>query len=212
MHALLLSHQYSDLPFVYVIILSKSQLWRIRETNPLGKTSKILFWIMPTFGKSCHRPWLHGLKNQSEVGSLCKFSKMAAAWTACRHWAGNTTENFPFLTVETCLICLNQICLFFNSFNVESMLIMVRYFNKICGINPSRITSHVTQSSSPAPEHAQQFPGIISCFHMAPNSGPTRKSLLTPEFRLVLDLFKALPAKSYGLVTCVIMSQLPEIS
>ena len=51
---------------VYVVILSISPIWRIAETNPLTKTSKILFSIvMPTFGKSCRRPWLHGLKNQS---------------------------------------------------------------------------------------------------------------------------------------------------
>ena len=59
------------LPFVYVVFLSISPIWRIGETNPLGKTSKILFWIvMPTFGKSCHRPWLHGL--QSQVSQQCK--------------------------------------------------------------------------------------------------------------------------------------------
>ena len=56
----------SHLPFVYVVILSISPFWRIGETNPSTKTSKILFSIvMPTFGKSCRRPWLHGLKNQS---------------------------------------------------------------------------------------------------------------------------------------------------
>ena len=32
------------------------QLWRTGETNPLGKTSKKLFWIViPTFGKSYHK-------------------------------------------------------------------------------------------------------------------------------------------------------------
>ena len=52
--------------FVYVVILSISPIWRIGETNPSTKTSRILFSIvMPTFGKSCRRPWLHGLKNQS---------------------------------------------------------------------------------------------------------------------------------------------------
>ena len=56
----------SHLPFVYVVILSISPIWRIGETNPSTKTSKILFSIvMPTFGKSCRRPWLHSLKNQS---------------------------------------------------------------------------------------------------------------------------------------------------
>ena len=53
-------------PFVYVVILSISSIWSIGETNPSTKTSKILFsMVMPTFGKSCQRPWLHGLKNQS---------------------------------------------------------------------------------------------------------------------------------------------------
>ena len=52
--------------FVYVVILSTSPIWRIGETNPSTKTSNILFSIvMPTFGKSCRRPSLHGLKNQS---------------------------------------------------------------------------------------------------------------------------------------------------
>ena len=56
----------SHLPFVYVIILSISPIWRIGETNPSTKTLKILFSIvMPTFRKSCRRPWLHGLKNKS---------------------------------------------------------------------------------------------------------------------------------------------------
>ena len=45
--------------------LSISPIWRIGETNPSTKTFKILFSIvMPTFGKSCRRPRLHGLKNQ----------------------------------------------------------------------------------------------------------------------------------------------------
>ena len=53
----------SHLTFVYVIILSISPIWRIGETNPSTKTFKILFSIvMPTFGKSCQRPWLHGIK------------------------------------------------------------------------------------------------------------------------------------------------------
>ena len=34
--------QDSHLPFVYIAILSLSPLWRHRETNPLGETSKIL--------------------------------------------------------------------------------------------------------------------------------------------------------------------------
>ena len=54
--------------FVYI-----SNLENVRETNPLTKTFKILFWIvMPTFGKSCQGPWLHGLKNQS----YCKISNI----------------------------------------------------------------------------------------------------------------------------------------
>ena len=48
--------------FVFISTLEN----RGADVNPLGKTSEILFWIvMPTFGKICHRPWLHGLKNQS---------------------------------------------------------------------------------------------------------------------------------------------------
>ena len=48
------------------LFTSISPSWRIGETNPSTKTSRILFSIvMPTFGKSCRRPWLHGLKNQS---------------------------------------------------------------------------------------------------------------------------------------------------
>ena len=55
----------SHVPFVYVV-MSISPFWRIGETNPSTKTSKILFSIvMPTFGKSCQRFWLHGLKKQS---------------------------------------------------------------------------------------------------------------------------------------------------
>ena len=35
------------------------------ETNPSTKTSKLMFQIvMPTLGKSCHRPWLHSPQNQ----------------------------------------------------------------------------------------------------------------------------------------------------
>ena len=65
----------SHLPFVYVVILFIFPLWRTGETNSLGKTSKILFWmVMPTFRKSCLRPWLHGLKNQSLVGSSSKLT------------------------------------------------------------------------------------------------------------------------------------------
>ena len=35
----------SHLPFVYVVILSISPIWRIGETNPSTKTSRILFSI-----------------------------------------------------------------------------------------------------------------------------------------------------------------------
>ena len=46
--------------------ISGYPIWRIGETNPSTKTSKILFSIvMPAFGKSCRRPWLHGIKNQN---------------------------------------------------------------------------------------------------------------------------------------------------
>ena len=46
-------------PLVYVVILSISPIRSIGETNPSTKTSKILFsMVMPTFGKSCWRPWL----------------------------------------------------------------------------------------------------------------------------------------------------------
>ena len=102
----------SHLPFVYVGILSISPLWRTGETNLLGKTSKILFWIvMATFGKSFHRFWLHGLKNQSIVGSWRKFSKMAATWPVLGHWVGNTSENFSVSdSGKICSILLNQIC------------------------------------------------------------------------------------------------------
>ena len=49
----------SHLPFVYIVILYISPIRRIGETNPSTKTSKILFSIvMPTFGKTCQRPWL----------------------------------------------------------------------------------------------------------------------------------------------------------
>ena len=83
----------SHLPFVYVVVLSISPIWGIRETNPSRKTSKILFWIvMATFRKSCHRPWLHGLKNQSQIGSSNKFSKMAATRPA----RGHCTMNFQW--------------------------------------------------------------------------------------------------------------------
>ena len=81
---------------VYVAILPISPFWRIGETNPSAKTFKTLFSIvMPTFGKSCRRPSLHGLKNQSKVGSSSKFSKMAATGPARGLWAGSTPENLP---------------------------------------------------------------------------------------------------------------------
>ena len=58
----------SHLPFVYIVILSISPLWRTGDTNSLGKISKILFWIvMPTLRKSCHRPWLQGLKTKAKL-------------------------------------------------------------------------------------------------------------------------------------------------
>ena len=98
-------------PFVYVVILFISSIWNIGETNPSTKTSKILFSVvMPTFGKSCRRPWLHSLKNQSWVGSSSKFSKMAATRPARGRWAGSTPENLPVLIAETCSIFLNQVC------------------------------------------------------------------------------------------------------
>ena len=63
----------SHLPFVYVVILSISPIWGLGETNPSSKTSKILFsTVMQTFGRSCRRPRLHGLKNQSQVSWTLK--------------------------------------------------------------------------------------------------------------------------------------------
>ena len=80
------------------------------ETNPSTKTSKILFWIVrlvtPTFGKSCHRPWLHGLKNQCLVGSSSKLSKMAADTGLATHWIicqFLKAENVQYLLAIWCL-------------------------------------------------------------------------------------------------------------
>ena len=53
----------SHLPFVYVIILSTSPIWRIGETNPSTKTFKILFWIV-MLTLICWRPWLHRARPQ----------------------------------------------------------------------------------------------------------------------------------------------------
>ena len=48
----------------------------------------------------------------------------------------------------------------------------------------------MTRSSSPAHERAREFPGMIGCFRMAPNLGPTSKSLPGPQFSFGLDLVK----------------------
>ena len=45
-----------------------------------------------------------------------------------------------------------------------------------------------------AHELAREFPGMIGCFCMAPNLGPTPKSLLALEFWLVLDLDTGVPS------------------
>ena len=62
------------------------------------------------------------------------------------------------------------------------------FLKKICGINQAEDPIHVAWSSSPAHERAHNFPGMIGCFRMAPNSDPTPKPLLAPEFWLILDL------------------------
>ena len=68
------------------------------------------------------------------------------------------------------------------------MLIIVCYFKKICGINQTEKSSHVIRFSSPAHDRAREFPGMIGCFHVAPNLGPTPKSLPAPKFSFGLDL------------------------
>ena len=123
----------SHLPFVYVVILSTSPLWRTGETNPLGKTSKILFWIvMPTLGKGgigldCTAP-----KTKAKLDPQANFPR----WQPPDLHANTGREAHQricqFLIAKTSSIFLDKICYIFD---VESMLIMVCYLKKKCGIN-----------------------------------------------------------------------------
>ena len=94
-----------------------------------------------------------------------------------------------FLLAESCSIFLNQICWIFDD---ESMLIMVCYFKRICEINPAedRVTWPNLLHRHPSTLVSFQEWLVASTTRVAPNSGPAPKSLLTPEFRLVLDLVK----------------------
>ena len=47
-----------------------------------------------------------------------------------------------------------------------------------------RRLSGATRSSSPTHERAREFPWMIGCFRLAPNSGPTPKSLASPVIQL----------------------------
>ena len=73
------------------------------------------------------------------------------------------------------------------------MLNGLLFFKEICRVKPGPRLSHVIRSSSLVPECAREFPEMTGCFYVAPNSEPALKSLLTPEFRLVLDLINCLP-------------------
>ena len=54
--------------------------------RPKLLSSEILFSIvMPTFGKSCRRPWLHGLKNHND-NSLTLARRQAIVWTYLVCW------------------------------------------------------------------------------------------------------------------------------
>ena len=94
-----------------------------------------------------------------------------------------------FLLAESCSIFLNQICWIFDD---ESMLIMVCYFKRICEINPAkdRVTWPNLLHRHPSTLVSFQEWLVASTTRVAPNSGPAPKSLLTSEFRLVLDLVK----------------------
>ena len=70
---------------------------------------------------------------------------------------------------------------------------MVYHLKKIyMELTRPKIESRDPKSSSRAHKHAREFLGMIGCFHDAPNSRPTLKSLPAPEFWLVLDLLMAL--------------------
>ena len=101
--------------FVYVVILSISLFSRIRETNPLTKTSKILFSIViPTFGKSCRRPWLRSLKKQSllVLSLILKQIFQDGGHRTCMQTLGgkHTRKSVSFWYIgETCSIFLYQV-------------------------------------------------------------------------------------------------------
>ena len=82
---------------------------------------------------------------------------------------------------------------------------MIVIWKEICGINQAgdRVTwpdllhlastrdiENISSMSLLAHKYACKFLGMIGCFRVAPNSGPTLKSLLAPELWLVLDLIQ----------------------
>ena len=50
-------------------------------------------------------------------------------------------------------------------------------------------------------KRAREFPGMIGCFRVAPNSGPTRKSLPAPYFSFGLNLLKGRHGSSIARLT-----------
>ena len=112
----------SHLPFVYVVIFSfLSPIWRIWETNLSTITSKILFSIVvPTFRKSCRRPWLHGVKKNKVklAGGGRTFVQPGCILKQIFRDGGHQTGAGPeahhkickVLIAQTCSIFLNQVC------------------------------------------------------------------------------------------------------
>ena len=74
------------------------------------------------------------------------------------------------------------------------MLIMVCHFKKICGIKQAKDWVNMTQSS-PAHEHAREFPGMI---RVAPYSDPTPKSLLAPQCLKLMVAQSPLETKNWA--------------
>ena len=101
----------SHLPFVYVVILSISPIWRIGETNPSTKTFKILFsLVMPTSGKVVAGLDCTASKTKAKLDPQANFPR----WRPLDRHADAGREAHQqicqFLIAEICSIFLNQVC------------------------------------------------------------------------------------------------------
>ena len=125
-------------------------------------------------------------------------------WWFCKlRWSHNTCFSLFLmscsspdwnLTARCSMVDLGRALARLTAFAISQKSMWVDWFK--CGLVMLMPQVEAKLDSSPdllyhslVHEHACKFLWMIGCFHMIPNLGLTPKSVLAPEFRLILDLW-----------------------